>query len=177
MHNVPADASIIPHCLRKLRWRISTTKGSLDSLQGIQKLWMIDDGLQIPEQRPPIDFTFRSLGNVGRCPCSVSSLKKPRPIKKRCWSGALPKRRAARRGDNPSRGKPRASPTAIPKSTPSMRSKLGSCSSMRIRYRNRHANGNIAEFSRFGLCDLLDGLPARQRFFRSGTFWQQANRR
>jgi len=49
--------------------------------------------------------------------CSVSSDTMPRPNAKRCRSG-VPNKRAARRRDKASYGKPSASPTAVPSKAP-----------------------------------------------------------
>ncbi len=52
--------------------------------------------------------------------CSVSSLHNPRPAIMRCRSGRPPHRRSARRRLRPSRGRPIASPTAVPTKQPLM---------------------------------------------------------
>jgi hypothetical protein len=54
--------------------------------------------------------------------CSVSSLTMPRPSRKRWRRGGSPKSLAARLRESPSRGRPKASPTAVPRITPAMRS-------------------------------------------------------
>jgi hypothetical protein len=54
--------------------------------------------------------------------CSVSSITIPRPKISRWRSGPSPKTRVARRRDKPSRGNPSASPTAVPRMTPAIRS-------------------------------------------------------
>ena len=98
--------------------------------------------------------------------CSVSSLTMPRPLMNRCCNGAPPNNRTARRGDSPSRGKPSASPTAIPRTKPLNQSTI--CGEFRFAEEGHLDITSLTSCSTKDNTATLVSMPEQELFRREG---------